>query len=356
MKKKVTFAIIIGFVSLIAGLILAGIGFFTGGVTRLEEVAAPTEVHKTFTDLNTIKIDFIPHSVYIKESSDSNYHVTYANSDNNIQNPLKVSEKDGVLTLSSQELEFAIEGIMQYLGESLAQRRINVFSVTIEVPKGKTLDKLEGHNLHFYDFGGFTIENIHIKEANLSGGIYFNKATIDSGQIEAGYFQATQATLKDTQINLQGSSVRLSETSLEAVTIEGYSQLDSRQLTLLGDNRFTPSDSYSSTTFLDLTDKTLADSNLLITNQIDKKKLVESLGYYYEDEYEDEADLEELFNQDSYLKERLGEVGIFTSDKYTKFPVKTENDLQTLTLENKDSQNKLTLEATNATITLGTPK
>ncbi|HEM4265755.1 TPA: DUF4097 family beta strand repeat protein [Streptococcus suis] len=350
MKKKLTIAIIIGFVSLIAGLILAGIGFFTGGITRLEEVAAPTEVHKTFTDLNTIKIDFIPHSVYIKESSDNNYHVTYANSDNNIQNPLNLSEKDGVLTLSAQELEFAIEGIMQYLGESLAQRRINVFSVTIEVPKGKTLNKLEGD--HFYKSASFVIENVHIKEANLSGGVDLNKVTIDSGQIETGYFQATQSTLKDMHINLQGSSVRLSETSLEAVTIEGYSQLDSRQTTLLGDNRFTPSDTYSSTTFLDVTDKSLADSNLLITNQIDKKKLVEAQGYYYEDG----EDLGEIVNQDPYLQERLEEVGIFTSDKYTKFPVKTENDLQTLTLENKDSQNKLTIEATNATINLGTPK
>ncbi|HEM4069736.1 TPA: DUF4097 family beta strand repeat protein [Streptococcus suis] len=350
MKKKLTIAIIIGFVSLIAGLILAGIGFFTGGITRLEEVAAPTEVHKTFTDLNTIKIDFIPHSIYIKESSDSNYHVTYANSDNNIQSPLKLSEKDGVLTLSTQELEFAIEGIMQYLGESLAQRRINVFSVTIEVPKGKTLNKLEGE--HFYKSASFVIENVHIKEANLSGGVDLNKVTIDSGQIETGYFQATQSTLKDMHINFQESSVRLSETSLENVTIEGYSQLDSKQVTLLGDNRFTPSDTYSSTTFLDVTDKSLADSNLLITNQIDKKKLVEAQGYYYEDG----EDLGEIVNQDPYLQERLEEVGIFTSDKYTKFPVKTENDLQTLTLENKDSQNKLTIEATNATINLGTPK
>lgn len=351
MKKKVTIAIIIGFVSLIAGLILAGIGFFTGGVARLEEVAAPTEIHKTFSDLNTIKVDFIPHSIYIKESSDSNYHVTYANSDNNIQTPLKLSEKDGVLTLSAQELEFAIEGIMQYLGESLAQRRINVFSVTIEVPKGKTLNKLEAHSLHFYDFGGLTIENIHIKEANLSGGVDLNKVTIDSGQIETGYFQATQSTLKDTQINLQGSSVRLTETSLESISIEGYSQLDSKQVTLLGDNRFTPSDTYSSTTNLDLTDKSLANSNLLINLQIDKKKLAEAHGYYYD---KDETDLEELFNQDSYLKERLEELGIFTSDKYTKLPVKTEGDKQTLTLENKNSKNKLTLEATNATIILGT--
>ncbi|WP_437132857.1 DUF4097 family beta strand repeat-containing protein [Streptococcus suis] len=352
MKKKLTIAIIIGFVSLIAGLILAGIGFFTGGITRLEEVAAPTEVHKTFTDLNTIKIDFIPHSVYIKESSDNNYHVTYANSDNNMQSPLKLAEKGGTLTLSSQQESFAIEGIMQYLGERLAQRDIDVNSVTIEIPKGKTLDKLEGEGLHFYEYGSFVIENVHIKEVDLSAGIFLDNAQIDSGKITAGYFEAVNSALRNTSISANESSVNLIETSLENVTIESYSQLDSRQTTLLGDNRFTPSDTYSSTTFLDVTDKSLADSNLLITNQIDKKKLVEAQGYYYEDG----NDLGEMVNQDPYLKERLGEVGIFTSDKYTKFPVKTENDLQTLTLENKGSKNKLTIEATNATINLGTPK
>ncbi|HFI0364296.1 TPA: DUF4097 family beta strand repeat-containing protein [Streptococcus suis] len=351
MKKKLTIAIIIGFVSLIAGLILAGIGFFTGGITRLEEVAAPTEVHKTFTDLNTIKIDFIPHSVYIKESSDSNYHVTYANSDNNIQTPLKLSEKDGVLTLSAQELEFAIEGIMQYLGESLAQRRINVFSVTIEVPKGETLDKLEGHNLHFYDFGGFVIENVHIKEANLSGGVNLNKVTIDSGQIEAGYFQATQSTLKDMHINLQGSSVRLYETSLENVTIKNYQELNANQLTLLGKNVLTPSEYSLSVTNINLTDKSLQDINLNISTQLDIKTLAEHLGYHYETLEE----LKQAVGDMSYFNEQAENVGIFTKDKYQTLSIKKEEDKQTLTLEKKESNNSLTVTSTNATINLRTP-
>ncbi|HEL2571747.1 DUF4097 domain-containing protein [Streptococcus suis] len=351
MKKKLTIAIIIGFVSLIAGLILAGIGFFTGGITRLEEVAAPTEVHKTFTDLNTIKIDFIPHSVYIKESSDNNYHVTYANSDNNIQNPLKLSEKDGVLTLSAQELKFAIEGIMQYLGERLAQRDIDVNSVTIEVPKGKTLDKLEGHNLHFYDFGGFTIENIHIKEANLSGGVNLAKVTIDSGQIEAGYFQATQSTLKDMHINLQGSSVRLSETSLENVTIKNYQELNANQLTLLGKNVLTPSEYSLSVTNINLTDKSLQDINLNISTQLDIKTLAEHLGYHYETLEE----LKQAVGDMSYFNEQAENVGIFTKDKYQTLSIKKEEDKQTLTLEKKESNNSLTITSTNATINLRTP-
>ncbi|AZR98086.1 hypothetical protein XK27_06925 [Streptococcus suis] len=349
MKKKLTIAIIIGFVSLIAGLILAGIGFFTGGITRLEEVAAPTEVHKTFTDLNTIKIDFIPHSVYIKESSDNNYHVTYANSDNNIQTPLKLSEKDGVLTLSAQELEFAIEGIMQYLGESLAQRRINVFSVTIEVPKGKTLNKLEGD--HFYKSASFVIENVHIKEANLSGGVDLNKVTIDSGQIETGYFQATQSTLKDMHINLHESSVRLSETSLENVTIKNYQELNANQLTLLGKNVLTPSEYSLSVTNINLTDKSLQDINLNISTQLDIKTLAEHLGYHYETLEE----LKQAVGDMSYFNEQAENVGIFTKDKYQTLSIKKEEDKQTLTLEKKESNNSLTVTSTNATINLRTP-
>ncbi|HEM3669378.1 TPA: DUF4097 family beta strand repeat protein [Streptococcus suis] len=349
MKKKLTIAIIIGFVSLIAGLILAGIGFFTGGITRLEEVAAPTEVHKTFTDLNTIKIDFIPHSIYIKESSDSNYHVTYANSDNNIQTPLKLSEKDGVLTLSAQELEFAIEGIMQYLGESLAQRRINVFSVTIEVPKGKTLNKLEGE--HFYKSASFVIENVHIKEANLSGGVDLDKVTIDSGQIEAGYFQATQSTLKDMHIDLHESSIRLSETSLENVTIKNYQELNADQLTLLGKNVLTPSEYSLSVTNINLTDKSLQDINLNISTQLDIKTLAEHLGYHYETLEE----LKQAVGDMSYFNEQAENVGIFTKDKYQTLSIKKEEDKQTLTLEKKESNNSLTITSTNATINLRTP-
>ncbi|WP_449457952.1 DUF4097 family beta strand repeat-containing protein [Streptococcus suis] len=351
MKKKLTIAIIIGFVSLIAGLILAGIGFFTGGITRLEEVAAPTEVHKTFTDLNTIKIDFIPHSVYIKEASDNNYHVTYANSDNNIQPPLKLSEKDGVLTLSAQEQEFAIEGIMQYLGERLAQRRINVFSVTIEVPKGKTLDKLEGEGLHFYEYGSFVIENVHIKEIDLSGGVVLDKVTIDSGQIEAGYFQATQSTLKDMQINLQESSIRLSETSLENVTIKNYQELNADQLTILGKNVLTPSEYSLSVTNINLTDKSLQDINLDIRAQLDIKTLAEHLGYHYETLEE----LKQAIGDMSYFNEQAENVGIFTKDKYQTLSIKKEEDKQTLTLEKKESNNSLTITSTNATINLRTP-
>ncbi|HEM6088276.1 TPA: DUF4097 family beta strand repeat protein [Streptococcus suis] len=347
MKKKLTLALIIGFVSLIAGLILAGIGFFTGGMTRLEEVAAPTEVHKTFTDLNTIKIDFIPHSVYIKESSDNNYHVTYANSDNNIQKPLKLSEKDGVLTLSAQELKFAIEGIMQYLGERLAQRDVDVNYITIEIPKGKTLNKLEGYTLNLYSNSTLELEDVHIKEINITGSIYMNDSQIDSGHIQTDSFNSFKSTLKDLEISGSDTMIYLSETNLENVKLENYYDLSALQISLKGNNVFTPSktNSYNHTR-LDLTEQSLQDINLAINTQFDLMALAQNQGYYAESEKE----LEEMMGDLTHLEKQFETMGIHTHGVYEKLSVKKEDRKQSLTLENKNSKNSLTIDGVNATI------
>ncbi|HEM6345572.1 TPA: DUF4097 family beta strand repeat protein [Streptococcus suis] len=347
MKKKLTLALIIGFVSLIAGLILAGIGFFTGGMTRLEEVAAPTEVHKTFTDLNTIKIDFIPHSVYIKESSDNNYHVTYANSDNNIQKPLKLSEKDGVLTLSAQELKFAIEGIMQYLGERLAQRDVDVNYVTIEIPKGETLNKLEGYTLNLYSNSTLELEDVHIKEINITGRIYMNGSQIDSGHIQTNSFNSFESTLKNLEISGTDAMINLSGVTLENVKIEDYYDLSAIEATFKGNNILTPSktNSYNHTR-LDLTEQSLQDINLAISTQFDLMALAQNQGYYAENEKE----LEEMMGDLTHLEKQFETMGIHTSGVYEKLSVKKEDRKQSLTLENKNSKNSLTIDAVNATI------
>ena len=347
MKKKLTLALIIGFVSLIAGLILAGIGFFTGGMTRLEEVAAPTEVHKTFTDLNTIKIDFIPHSVYIKESSDNNYHVTYANSDNNIQKPLKLSEKDGVLTLSAQELKFAIEGIMQYLGERLAQRDVDVNYVTIEIPKGETLNKLEGYTLNLYSNSTLELEDVHIKEINITGRIYMNGSQIDSGHIQTNSFNSFESTLKNLEISGSDSMINLSGVTLENVKIEDYYDLSAIEATFKGNNILTPSktNSYNHTR-LDLTEQSLQDINLAISTQFDLMALAQNQGYYAENEKE----LEEMMGDLTHLEKQFETMGIHTRGVYEILSVKKEDRKQSLILENKNSKNSLTIDAVNATI------
>ncbi|WP_242513105.1 hypothetical protein [Streptococcus suis] len=255
------------------------------------------------------------------------------------------------MTLSSQQESFAIEGIMQYLGERLAQRDIDVNSVTIEIPKGKTLDKLEGEGLHFYEYGSFVIENVHIKEVDLSAGIFLDNAQIDSGKITAGYFEAVNSALRNTSISANESSVNLIETSLENVTIKNYQELNANQLTLLGKNVLTPSEHSLSVTNINLTNKSLQDINLNISTQLDIKILAEHLGYHYETLKE----LKQAVGDMSYFNKQAENVGIFTKDKYQTLSIKKEEDKQTLTLEKKESNNSLTITSTNATINLRTP-
>lgn len=355
MKKKLTMAIIAGFVSLITGLILAGIGFFSGGITSLEKIATPKQIHQTYTNLHTLKLDFIHRNITIRESTDDNYHITYTNSKNHIFPSLKISEKDGVLTLTAKDRELSITGIMQFFGEHLASNRTDAQTVIIRVPKNKGLAKLEGnHYPYYYGSSPLTIENVHIKEVNLSARLHLNNVQMDGGTIDTSYVSVDQSKLKNISVSVSNSeeSVKLSDTSLENVKIQGYQNLHVSNATLLGENIFTPTTNQALTvTNLDLTDKSLQDLNLNISTKTDMKSLAKHLGYHYNTEEE----LKDIVGNTSYFKEQVEHVGIFTKDKYEKLTVKQEGDKQTLTLEKKGSKNKLTLGATNATINLRTP-
>lgn len=347
MKKKLTIAIIIGFVSLITGLILAGIGFFTGGVTRLEEVAAPEKIYKTYPNLESVKLESLPHYVIIKESSDKNFHLTYANSDNNLQSPLTATEKDGALTLTSQRREFKIEGIMQFFGEALAQRDVDVNYVTIEIPKGETLNKLEGYTLNLYSNSTLELEDVHIKEINITGRIYMNGSQIDSGHIQTNSFNSFESTLKNLEISGTDAMINLSGVTLENVKIEDYYDLSAIEVSFKGNNILTPSktNSYNHTR-LDLTEQSLQDINLAISTQFDLMALAQNQGYYAENEKE----LEEMMGDLTHLEKQFETMGIHTSGVYEKLSVKKEDRKQSLTLENKNSKNNLTIDAINATI------
>ncbi|HFI2446578.1 TPA: hypothetical protein ACGO8L_000476 [Streptococcus suis] len=347
MKKKLTLALLIGFVSLIAGLILAGIGFFTGGMTRLEEVAAPEKIYKTYPNLESVKLESLPHYIIIKESSDKDFHLTYANSDNNLQSPLTATEKDGALTLTSQRREFKIEGIMQFFGEALAQRDVDVNYVTIEIPKGETLNKLEGYTLNLYSNSTLELEDVHIKEINITGSIYMNGSQIDSGHIQTDSFNSFESTLKNLEISGSNTMINLSGVTLENVKIEDYYDLSAIEVSFKGNNMLTPSkaNSYNHTR-LDLTEQSLQDINLTISTQFDLMALAQEQGYYAENERE----LEEMIGDLTHLEKRFETMGIYTSGVYEKLSVKKEDRKQSLTLENKNSKNSLTIDAVNATI------
>ena len=356
MKKKITTTLVIGFVSLISGLILAGIGFFSGGFNQLVHLSTPEEIHKTYDNIDSIDLQTGSHSFEIIESKDQFFHVTYRNSKNSLSSIIQATEKDGVLSLSSQERNTSIRGIMQFLGEQASYRYLDIYSVVIEVPKGKNLKKINSQSRSWGN--PIYLKNLSIEEVNIDSPITLDQVTIHKGDInlQGFYSSVYNSTLKNVNITGSGYQIDLKNSQLEKVSILGYNSLISQNLTFIGENHFTPHQEHPlSVTNLDISDQSLQDLNLTINNSLDLKLLSESLGYSYDQE-EWPEELTEDSETMSYVKEKAKHIGIFTKDKYEKLPVKTNGDKHSLIVEKKDSKNKLTIEAINGTINLVTPK
>ncbi|TCD46647.1 hypothetical protein D3X11_04530 [Streptococcus sp. X16XC17] len=347
MKKKAITTVIIGFTTLMIGLILVGIGFLTGGIQQLTEISQPDQITKDYKGLSAIKVESMPHEVIIQESSDDQFHVTYTDSKNNLGNALQLKQTDKELTVTAKRREFRIKGILQVLGEVLSQEYQNSNTITITIPKNKTLDKFT-----IQTFSYTSIENSHIKEATITGGLRLQNVQIDSGQLSGYYISVNQSTLKNLTISSHEKNIDLMQSQLENSTIKSYSYLDASELTLKGDNHFTPAKEQLTETNIDLTDQSLQNLNWYIQNKVNKQSLAEGLGYGGFSE----SELADLYKENQYLQNEFQKIGIFTSDKYEKLPVLSNDKEHTLILDKKESKNKLTIETTNATINIRTPE
>lgn len=349
MKKKLIITIMVGFASVILGLVFIGIGYFSGGFERLEKISAPEQITKTYTDLSTINLDFPSQEIAIQESDDEQFHVSYAKSKNNLYNSLRLTHKNGELTLSSNRKVFQIKGFLQVFGELLDQSNRRSHAITIKIPKNKKLNKLEGHNST-----SIFIKNTSIHEVNLTSDIELDNVQIDGGQINSRYAYIDHSMIKNTKFSSAygNSSITLSHAHLENVEMKDYFQLDATDLKLTGKNRFTPMEHGLTVTNLDFADKSLANLSLNINNTIDKKAFAKENGH----PYDDGRDLKEIYEEDTYLQDLLQHVGIFTKEPYGKLPVTKKDNKQTLHFGNQNGKNSLSIQATNATINLRTPK
>lgn len=347
MKKKLTIAIIVGFSSLILGLILVGIGFFTGGVERLTEISQPEKITKSYTNLSDIRINFVPQEILVQESSDEQFHITYMKSKNNLHNALQIKQEGENVTLTSARNKFRIQGILQTFGEILSQEYDTSNILTIKIPKDKTLDKLT-----IETFSYISILNSTIDEVDLSGEVHLENVQLNSGQINGNLVTIDQSTLKNLTIYSTNSSVHLTKSQLENVSLKEYFELDASALTLKGENTFTPTEERLTVTNIDLTNQSLKDLSWNIHNSVDKKSFASEDSFYELSE----SELEELYEGGSYLEEQLQNVGIFTKDKYEKLPVSSTKDEYSLIVDKKESKNKLTIKTTNATINIRTPE
>ena len=347
MKKKLLITSITGFVCLILGLIMTGIGFFSGGADQLSDVVKPTYKEQSYNQLDSVLINGgWERSIRIIESEDSLYHVRYNDFEKSFLLPFQVTENDGELILDSIVPDFKINGIMQFLAENVAIRNYENLEVTIEIPKGKTLKKLEsGIN------NGLSIEGIHIEQVSLYGSPSIIRSTIENGSINADYGNVyiEDSILKNVTATGYASSFHISDSQLENTTWGQYNSIDTSNITVIGENRFTGYGEYPHTNSrINLSEKSQKEALLTAELSIDKRKLF----YYGESNLTDE-EIESIIQEDANLQEQLKEIGIFPEGVYKDQTVTVDDNKQTFTSGKKDSKNKLTITSTNGVIQLG---
>ena len=347
MKKKLLITSITGFVCLILGLIMTGIGFFSGGADQLSDVVKPTYKEQSYNQLDSVLINGgWERSIRIIESEDSLFHVRYNDFEKSFLLPFQVTENDGELILDSIVPDFKINGIMQFLAENVAIRNYENLEVTIEIPKGKTLKKLEsGIN------NGLSIEGIHIEQVSLYGSPSIIRSTIENGSINADYGNVyiEDSILKNVTATGYASSFHISDSQLENTTWGQYNSIDTSNITVIGENRFTGYGEYPHTNSrINLSEKSQKEALLTAELSIDKRKL----SYYGESNLTDE-EIENLIKEDANLQEQLKEIEIFSEGVYNDQTVTVEDTKQTFTSGKKDSKNKLTITSTNGVIQLG---
>lgn len=346
MKKKLIITAITGFVSLILGLILTGIGFFSGGIDQLNDVVKPAYKEETYKQVDQLTINGgYERTIRIIQSPDDLYHVRYHDFGNSSFTPMQVTEKEGQLTIDYIVPEFKIDGIMQYAAEAIAARNPDYLEMTIEIPKGKILKKLDT------SVDGLLIDGVHIQEIALYGSPSIINSTIDKGTINGGYGQiyVEKSTLKNLNVTSYASGIHISDSQLENTRWENYDSMDTSNITVIGDNVFASNGENSySTANVNLSEKSQKDALLTAEVLLDKRKL-----FYYEESGMTDEEIEDLLENDPRTQEQFKEFGIFPEDIYKDQKVTVTDDKQSLAIGNKDSKNKLTITATNGTINLG---
>lgn len=148
------------------------------------------------------------------------------------------------MILDSIVSDFKISGIMQFLAENVATRNYENLEVNIEIPKGKTLKRLEsGTN------GELSIEGIHIEQVSLYGSTSIIQSTIENGSINTDYgnIYVEDSTLKNITVTGYASSFHISDSQLENTEWDAYDRMDTNNITVIGENSFTGNEEYPHT-------------------------------------------------------------------------------------------------------------
>ncbi|MBF0819824.1 DUF4097 family beta strand repeat-containing protein [Streptococcus acidominimus] len=357
MKKKVTITLLTGFIALISGLILCGIGYFMGGIEDIKAIATPNLIEETYQDIHEIRLDSTSKDVRLEQSPDDQFHVRYSNVDNFHHQPLKLQQVKQTLTVEAEDAKLHIKGIMQFLGQELAfSRNRELQELVILVPKEKTIEKLSGGNPFYNSY--ISLNNIHINYLDWAGYISGDNVTMESGTIHSsniGSFYFSNSHLKNMMIDAPVATQSYQTSTLENVTIQNASSIFLNDTTIIGTTKVETVGAYHSPINVDLSAKSKKDTQLDLTITYDWEKLYQN--YYYPSAYTNqETDETTTAQEEAFRKEHLEQMGIRAGSEYKDLKIEENKDGAKAVYTPKDAPNKLIIQTTNELIILGTLK
>ncbi|MER0123097.1 DUF4097 family beta strand repeat-containing protein [Streptococcus sp. ZJ93] len=354
MKKKITITLLTGFITLISGLILCGVGYFMGGIEDIQTISTPSLTEETYKDIKEITIDSQTRTVQVDESPDDQFHVRYANFDNFRYRSLSLQQDNHTLTIQGKDPKFHIQGIMQFLGQELAiniARNHELKELTILVPKGKTLEKLSGWNYS----DSLSLHNVRIKNLDWGGYIYGDNVKLEGGTIHIssnGSLTFQHSHLKNMTMDASVAIQSYQTSTLENVTIQNAGSIHLHDTTILGTTKMETTGPYHADINIGLSEKSQKDTQLDVIVSYDWEKLREA--YYAPHTYtESENDETTKAQEEAFRKEHLTQMGINVGSEYKNLKIEENRDGAKATFSPKDAPNKLIIRTTNEQVNLG---
>lgn len=240
----------------VAGLLLTGIGYVTGGAAAIQ-AQAEEEKNQIFTteelpDFNKIvlknKSEFgqtatAGYSIRIKTTTDDAPSIQF---DSNQKRNVNYAVENGVLTIETENRTHGSDVTVNFFSVSdlisLVQtgefNEDNYGEIVISIPEGTSLQQLSGSiSVGDIVLDGITLDQIDL-EANV-GDIDLYQTTIKKGniQLDAGDIYTENATLSNLTTSLSAGDVDIESGTLDSTSFElEFGDFSAYGVTYLGEN------------------------------------------------------------------------------------------------------------------------
>ncbi|MGT2930387.1 DUF4097 family beta strand repeat-containing protein [Streptococcus dentasini] len=218
MKKWKKLLLAIGIVASLLGLILTFVGFYTGGISGIQQKyqGERSFVKKKLTNFDTINLEATNpnYQFLVKTTDDKQPSITYYKYK---KQPIKTKVNNNELTVTagSPNSRITIEMFnLEVLGELIDRNDRD--TVVISLPKGTNIRELKSSlNVNDLKLDELTIDKADVKMA--TGDLSLDRTTINKGHIDliSGDMVTSNAHLSDLAVSIDTGDLSLDKTNIK---------------------------------------------------------------------------------------------------------------------------------------------